>query len=156
MKALFPTALLAIMITSVPNHRGALLAQTGSDANTVVSPALFEGLEFRNVGPSRGGRVTTVTGHADQPSTFYFGSTGGGVWKTTDYGRNWHRRCKGRIDRAVDGSACPGLSQSLLLALRGDGAHPNHDGGARDSRIAETREPPKASSLDPADRSPTN
>lgn len=90
MKALLKTALVAVTITSVPTYDGALLAQTGSDANTVVSPALYEDLEFRNVGPSRGGRVTTVTGHADQPSTFYFGSTGGGVWKTTDYGRNWH------------------------------------------------------------------
>ena len=55
MKALFPTALLAIMITSVPNHRGALLAQTGSDANTVVSPALFEGLGWSFAGCSHGG-----------------------------------------------------------------------------------------------------
>ncbi|NOR53572.1 MAG: hypothetical protein GQ536_05750, partial [Candidatus Aminicenantes bacterium] len=50
---------------------------------------LFKGLKYRCVGPSRGGRVTTVTGVASQPSTFYMGSTGGGVWKTKDYGRNW-------------------------------------------------------------------
>ncbi len=45
--------------------------------------------EFRNVGPLRGGRVTAVMGVADQPSTFYMGATGGGVWKTTNYGHSW-------------------------------------------------------------------
>ena len=46
-------------------------------------------LEYRNVGPSRGGRVTAVAGVASAPSTFYLGATGGGVWKTTDYGTSW-------------------------------------------------------------------
>jgi photosystem II stability/assembly factor-like uncharacterized protein len=49
----------------------------------------FGGLKFRNVGPSRGGRSTAVTGVRGQPMTFYFGGTGGGVWKTTDGGSNW-------------------------------------------------------------------
>ena len=49
----------------------------------------FEGLEFRLIGPYRGGRVTAVTGVRGQPQTFYFGGTGGGVWKTTDGGSNW-------------------------------------------------------------------
>lgn len=43
-------------------------------------------LTFRNVGPTRGGRVTAVSGVDSSPGTFYMGSTGGGVWKTTDYG----------------------------------------------------------------------
>ncbi len=46
-------------------------------------------LEFRHAGPYRGGRVTAVAGIAMQPSTYYMGSTGGGVWKTTDYGLTW-------------------------------------------------------------------
>ncbi len=46
--------------------------------------------EYRNVGPFRGGRVTAVAGVASQPSTFYLGATGGGVWKSTDYGVSWH------------------------------------------------------------------
>ena len=48
--------------------------------------SLYNGLEWREVGPFRGGRVTAVAGHADQPLTFYFGGTGGGVFKTTDGG----------------------------------------------------------------------
>jgi photosystem II stability/assembly factor-like uncharacterized protein len=49
----------------------------------------FKSLTYRNVGPTRGGRVTSVTGITSQPSTYYMGSTGGGVWKTEDYGVTW-------------------------------------------------------------------
>ncbi len=47
------------------------------------------GLEFRNIGPFRGGRVTAVTGVRGQRLTYYQGATGGGVWKTTDGGETW-------------------------------------------------------------------
>ena len=46
-------------------------------------------LTFRNVGPTRGGRVTAVCGSAALLGTFYMGATGGGVWKTTDLGNTW-------------------------------------------------------------------
>jgi len=49
----------------------------------------FQHLRYRNVGPARGGRVTTVTGVPGQPHTFYMGSTGGGIWRTTDAGQTW-------------------------------------------------------------------
>jgi len=55
----------------------------------IVPPARFGGLQYNMVGPSRGGRVTAVAGHRAQPGTFYMGATGGGLWKTTDYGQNW-------------------------------------------------------------------
>lgn len=54
-----------------------------------LPPGMFASLRYRNVGPARGGRVTTVTGVAQQPLTFYFGSTGGGVWKTVNAGQSW-------------------------------------------------------------------
>jgi photosystem II stability/assembly factor-like uncharacterized protein len=54
-----------------------------------VQPALFGAMRYRMIGPTRGGRVTTVTGVPSQPLTFYMGSTGGGVWKTTDAGNSW-------------------------------------------------------------------
>src|SRR6266498_5310032 len=50
---------------------------------------LFPGLEFRCIGPYRGGRSIAVAGVRRQPLTYYFGGTGGGVWKTTDGGSNW-------------------------------------------------------------------
>ncbi len=46
-------------------------------------------LQYRLIGPFRGGRVTAVAGVASQPNVYYFGATGGGVWKTTDSGVNW-------------------------------------------------------------------
>ncbi|NIT96309.1 MAG: hypothetical protein GWM91_13105, partial [Actinobacteria bacterium] len=60
------------------------------DPNVVYEPALFEDLGYRMIGPSRGGRVTAVAGIAEEPGTFYMGATGGGVWKTTDYGATWN------------------------------------------------------------------
>jgi photosystem II stability/assembly factor-like uncharacterized protein len=54
------------------------------------APSMWSGLRYRMIGPERGGRVTTVTGVPSQPYTFYMGSTGGGVWKTTDAGHTWN------------------------------------------------------------------
>ncbi|HUP88191.1 MAG TPA: hypothetical protein VM100_02505, partial [Longimicrobiales bacterium] len=49
----------------------------------------YGGLTFRNVGPNRGGRSQAVGGSASRPNEYYFGATGGGVWKTTDGGTTW-------------------------------------------------------------------
>jgi photosystem II stability/assembly factor-like uncharacterized protein len=54
-----------------------------------VDPTLFQELRYRNIGPTRGGRVTAVAGITSQPSVFYMGATGGGVWKTKNYGQTW-------------------------------------------------------------------
>jgi photosystem II stability/assembly factor-like uncharacterized protein len=51
--------------------------------------SLLKNLSWREVGPYRGGRADTVVGIADQPDVYYFGSVGGGVWKTTDGGQTW-------------------------------------------------------------------
>jgi photosystem II stability/assembly factor-like uncharacterized protein len=50
---------------------------------------LYSGLRWRSIGPFRAGRVNAVSGVVGQPETFYFGSVGGGVWKTTNAGRTW-------------------------------------------------------------------
>ncbi len=50
---------------------------------------LLSGLQWRDVGPMRGGRTYAVSGNADQPDTFYMGSVGGGLWKTENSGRTW-------------------------------------------------------------------
>ena len=49
----------------------------------------FDALEYRLVGPFRGGRSAAVTGVPNKPNLYYFGSTGGGIWKTLDGGRTW-------------------------------------------------------------------
>jgi photosystem II stability/assembly factor-like uncharacterized protein len=54
-----------------------------------VAPDQLEGLEYRNIGPWRGGRVTTVAGTTSNSQVYYMGATGGGVWKTTNAGNDW-------------------------------------------------------------------
>ena len=62
-----------------------------NNTNTQIGypEALYSSLEYRLVGPFRGGRSAAVTGVPGEPNLFYFGSTGGGVWKTIDGGRSW-------------------------------------------------------------------
>jgi hypothetical protein len=55
----------------------------------ISDSAFFSQVKFRNVGPFRGGRSTAVCGSFKNKNTFFFGATGGGVWKTTDGGSNW-------------------------------------------------------------------
>ncbi|WP_299798469.1 glycosyl hydrolase [uncultured Maribacter sp.] len=50
---------------------------------------LYSSLEYRSIGPFRGGRSAAVTGVPGEPNLFYFGAAGGGVWKTLDGGRTW-------------------------------------------------------------------
>ncbi|KAB7647903.1 WD40/YVTN/BNR-like repeat-containing protein [Polymorphobacter fuscus] len=76
----------------------ALLATTGQGlAARAQDPSQWSGLHYRNVGPWRGGRVTAVTGVPSQPRTFYMGTVGGGVWKTTDAGHSWTNTTDGQI-----------------------------------------------------------
>jgi photosystem II stability/assembly factor-like uncharacterized protein len=65
---------------------------TGTDlviAQQQYDASLYSGLRWRMIGPFRGGRVNAVSGVPGQPNTFYFGSVGGGVWKSTNSGRTW-------------------------------------------------------------------
>jgi photosystem II stability/assembly factor-like uncharacterized protein len=78
--------------------RWAFLACAISAASAqVMNPALWSGLKYRMAGPERGGRVTAVTGVPTQPNTYYMGSTGGGIWKTTDAGHSWVNISDGQI-----------------------------------------------------------
>ena len=52
-------------------------------------PSLYANLEWRCIGPFRGGRTVAATGVPGKPNLFYIGVNNGGVWKTTDAGRTW-------------------------------------------------------------------
>jgi photosystem II stability/assembly factor-like uncharacterized protein len=127
--------------------RGLLLAQGSySDyvenaANVKVDPSLFSGMKFRDVGFSRGGRSTAVTGVPGEPLVYYFGGTGGGVFKTTDAGNHWTNVTDGflgvgsigavavapsdpNVVYVGTGSACPRGNISV-----GDGLYKSTDAG---------------------------
>ncbi len=71
------------------------LAQLGAQPTTDYPHTLYEAVEWRNIGPFRGGRSCTVAGVPGQPNLYYFGSTGGGVWKTKDGGQSWENLSDG-------------------------------------------------------------
>jgi photosystem II stability/assembly factor-like uncharacterized protein len=81
-----------------------LVTSIASAQSAPIDPALLKGLKYRMIGPARGGRVTTVTGVPQQPLTFYMGSTGGGVWKTTNAGISWTNISDGYFAAASMGS----------------------------------------------------
>src|ERR1700716_3361749 len=72
-------------------------------------------IKYRNIGPFRGGRVDTVAGVTSQPSTYYFGGTGGGVWKTTDGGISWHAISDGQFKTGSVGSIAVSESDPNVL-----------------------------------------
>src|SRR4051812_48112465 len=63
--------------------------QAPASPPTTVDPVLFSGLRWRSIGPARGGRSIAVAGSSSRPLEYYFGATGGGVWKTLDAGTTW-------------------------------------------------------------------
>ena len=99
-------AILAFAETRVLNQAPASRQAPAARAAMVgiVDPALFQGMRYRLVGPSRGGRVTTVTGVPSQPKTFYMGVASGGLFRTTDAGANWIPIADGKIPVGSMGS----------------------------------------------------
>ncbi|MDX1406848.1 MAG: hypothetical protein R3330_01910, partial [Saprospiraceae bacterium] len=101
----------------------------------------FSTLEYRFVGPMRGGRVTAVAGTAAQPSVFYMGATGGGVWKTEDYGTSWSNLSDGYFNSPSVGAIRVAESDPNILyvgtgsdglrsnVIPGDGVYKSVDAG---------------------------
>ena len=102
---------------------------------------ILKNLKYRNVGPVRGGRVTTVHGVESQKNVFYMGTTGGGVWKTTDFGNNWHNISDGYFkspsigainvyqknpDIVYVGTGSDGLRSNIIV---GKGVYRSEDAG---------------------------
>jgi photosystem II stability/assembly factor-like uncharacterized protein len=67
----------------------ALLVTLDAQTPTTVDSSLYAGMRWRSIGPARGGRSIAAAGSAARPGEYYFGATGGGVWKTTDFGHTW-------------------------------------------------------------------
>ena len=106
--------ILVICTLGLPTH-----AQTTSQSEPMssVDPALFKGLRYRLVGPSRGGRVTTVTGVPSQPKTFYMGVASGGLFRTTDSGATWTPLTDGKVPLGSMGSIAVADSDPNIIYL---------------------------------------
>src|SRR6476646_1239867 len=92
---LLAAAALALIVFGDASSDTRLIAQ--SNANTVINPNLYQDLRWRSIGPTRGGRSTAAVGVRTQPNVFYMGATGGGVWKTENYGLTWVPVADGQI-----------------------------------------------------------
>ncbi len=92
-----------------------------------AQPDHFKELEFRNLGPNRGGRATTVAGVSQQPGVYYFGATGGGVWKTTDYGNRWQNVSDGFFRSPSIGAirVAPANPEIVYVGTGSDGLRSN-------------------------------
>jgi len=106
-----------------------------------VDESFLQALVWRCIGPPRGGRVITVTGHPTERMTFYFGAVGGGVWKTTDGGMYWENITDGYFTTAAVGAIAVATADPNVIyagtgepTIRGDvsygdGVYKSTDGG---------------------------
>ncbi len=115
-------------------------AQQADDANQVFQPDLFGDMEYRMVGPFRGGRATAEHGFPDKPDTYLMGSTGGGIWKTTDGGHHWVNISDGYFGGGIgEITVAPSDEQVIYVGTgsvsirgnvsRGTGVYRSVDGG---------------------------
>ena len=104
--------------------------------------ASLRNLEWRNIGPARGGRSLSCTGSPGRRHEYYFGATGGGLWKTLDSGTTWFPVTDGQISSSSIGAVAVaetnpdivfiggGETQLRGSITQGDGVYKSADGGA--------------------------
>ncbi|MFN4762151.1 WD40/YVTN/BNR-like repeat-containing protein [Gillisia sp. Q332] len=117
------------------------LVQAQQVQQETLDTTLFQTLEYRVAGPYRGGRSTAIAGHADRIHEYYFGATGGGLWKTTDGGLIWKPVTDGQINASSVGAVDVadsnpdivyigmGESQFRGNIMQGDGIYKSIDAG---------------------------
>jgi photosystem II stability/assembly factor-like uncharacterized protein len=106
-----------------------------------VDPKYFDKLKWRNIGPLRGGRSLSATGSPGRPLEYYFGATGGGLWKTTDGGTEWAPVTDGQISSSSIGAVAVAETNPDIIYIgggetelrgsitQGDGMYKSVDGG---------------------------
>ena len=115
--------------------------QAPAQAQETNPDAIWGSLEWRNVGPPRGGRSIAVAGSAARPLEYFMGTTGGGLWKSTDGGQNWEAVTDGQITSGSIGAVqvCESNPDIVYMGTgetqirgniqQGDGAYKSTDGG---------------------------
>ncbi len=91
-----------------------------STVNTNTDSIFFSKMKYRLVGPFRGGRVAAVAGDYNDRNTFYFGSVGGGVWKTTDGGSNWKNISDKYFGGSIGAVAVAPSDENVVYAGEGE------------------------------------
>ncbi len=123
-----------------PPARAAAPARPAGATRSAIPDPLLEGLTWRGVGPYRGGRVVAVAGVVGQPLVYYFGGTGGGIWKTTDAGQRWQPMTDGQIGTGSVGAVAVAESDpNVVYAGMGEGCirgNVSHGDGVYRSRDA--------------------
>jgi len=100
-----------------------IFAQKKKSTTPVITEKLYESMKYRNIGPFRGGRSTTVTGIPEDIFTYYMGATGGGVWKTGDGGNTWSNISDGYFNTTGIGDITVSLSDPNIIYV-GTGESP--------------------------------
>src|SRR5436190_13190075 len=106
----------------------------------LIDPSLYQDLQWRLIGPFRGGRALAVCGVPGEPEHFYFGSVNGGVWETRDAGRTWQPIFDGQPIGSIGAIAAAPSNPRVLYAgsgeadmrsdiAQGDGMYKSSDGG---------------------------
>ena len=110
-------------------------------AAATYEASVFGALQWRSIGPKRGGRSITSAGSPSRPNEYYFGATGGGLWKTTDGGTTWRPVTDGQIHSSSVGAVAVsesnpdivyiGMGEAELRGniMQGDGVYKSTDAG---------------------------
>lgn len=133
----FPVLLFLFAVYFFPT---AVFGQEAS-AEAVFEPSLYNQLEWRNIGPKRGGRCLGVAGSPGRPNEYYFGATGGGLWKTVDGGTEWFPVTDGQVTSSSVGAVAVAETNPDIVYIgmgevqlrgsitQGDGVYKTTDGG---------------------------
>ncbi len=121
---------------------GLALHLSGGPVQAAPAPQdAYAMLKWRNVGPARGGRSIAAAGHASRPFEYYFGATGGGLWKTDDGGTSWRPVTDGQIASSSVGAVAVAPSNPDIVyigmgegelrgnVMQGDGIYRSVNGG---------------------------
>jgi photosystem II stability/assembly factor-like uncharacterized protein len=137
----FPKPLFALSILFTVFTLGAQQTPTDSDRGTSIDTAFYKGLEWRNIGPNRGGRSLGCAGSPSRPDEYYFGATGGGLWKTSDGGNEWKPVTDGQVTSSSVGAVAVAETQPDVVYIgmgevqlrgsitQGDGVYKSSDAG---------------------------